>query len=459
MIQTSSYNWMSQDLTYWDDWECTYMNNVSIDQMKYEELAPTYTLISGWNTWITDTITHMLETPAGVISCGNSKVLLNGWDKSATVAWATRVEYMLDSSGNQINYFFQNANVVKTNSAITSVTNTEAKPVSGLTTATCVVYNTILYSTGSVIYSYDTITDTSSVALSTLNVGITIKNIYLYNDMLVITSTIGNDTVIYQAQFDGTAYEIYSTEVKQWITAVSATWDSGIVYWISNNRIFGFSGGQSQEIRFLWYNYLFWENFIGWSLAFKDGDLYIGYGTTIYTFGAKHAGRRNSITTKTIPTGTIQYITANYVHVQATTNYIYTNSSRYPNTWFTISLPYDMWVNGIEKSGLAMRVWYRLQTGTSIDLYVQTDEMQIDNTTNWTLIASITDTTKRNQYITLWEINAALAGDTWDSKWQEIRIKRVYNGGGWSSGLRYNTPRFYDLEFIHTQENERLKSA
>lgn len=122
---------------------------------------------------------------------------------------------MLDSSGNQINYFFQNANVVKTNSAITSVTNTEAKPVSGLTTATCVVYNTILYSTGRVIYSYDTITDTISVALSTLNVGITIKNIYFYNDMLVITSTIGNDTVIYQAQFDGTAYEIYSTEVKQ----------------------------------------------------------------------------------------------------------------------------------------------------------------------------------------------------------------------------------------------------
>ena len=33
------------------------------------------------------------------------------------------------------------------------------------------------------------------------------------------------------------------------------------------------------------------------------------------------------------------------------------------------------------------------------------------------------------------------------------------NGGGGTSGARDNTPRFYDLEFIHTQVNERLKSA
>ena len=63
---------------------------------------------------------------------------------------------MIDASGNQKNYFFQNANVQVTNAGITSVVNTEAKPVSGLTTASCVVYKTILYATGSIIYSYDT---------------------------------------------------------------------------------------------------------------------------------------------------------------------------------------------------------------------------------------------------------------------------------------------------------------
>ena len=58
-----------------------------------------------------------------------------------------------------------------------------------------------------------------------------------------------------------------------------------------------------------------------------------------------------------------------------------------------------------------MRVGYRLTTGTSIDLYIQTDEMIMDNTINWTLIGSITDTTKRNQYFTVGEINTALAND------------------------------------------------
>ena len=59
--------------------------------------------------------------------------------------------------------------------------------------------------------------------------------------------------------------------------------------------------------------------------------------------------------------------------------------------------------------------------------------MNVDSPSNWTLIASITDTSKRNQYIAVEEINTALANDGWSPDWQEFRIKRVYNGGGGSS--------------------------
>lgn len=448
MIQTASYNWISQDPNYGDDWECAYILDISTDKMKYEELAPNYA--QSHNLWVADTITHMLETPQGVISCWNSRVFLAWWDKSATVAWATRVEYMIDASGNQKNYFFQNANVQVTNAGITSVVNPEAKPVSGLTTASCVVYKTILYATGSIIYSYDTWADTIGTALSTLTNGVTVKHLYFYNDILVITCTLWSDTIIYQAQYNGTTYELISTEVKAGILCIWAVGDSGMVYWITTDRIFWFSGGQSKEIRFSW------DILFGGNLAFIDGDLLIWYGDKIYKWWAKHAWRRNWLTVRSCPLGTIEYITWRYLHVQFGTNYIYEWWWKYVNTWNTVSLPYDMWVNGIEKSNLALRVGYRLTTGTSIGLYIQTDEMIMDNTINWTLIGSITDTTKRNQYFTVGEINTALANDWWKPDWQEIRIKRVMNGGGGTSGARDNTPRFYDLEFIHTQVNERL---
>lgn len=46
--------------------------------MRYEELATTYTLIGSGSLGVADTITHMKETPAGLVSCGNSRVFLNG---------------------------------------------------------------------------------------------------------------------------------------------------------------------------------------------------------------------------------------------------------------------------------------------------------------------------------------------------------------------------------------------
>ena len=452
-IQTPAYNGMSQDLFYGDTGECAYMENISTDQMRYEELSTTYILISWGSLGVTDTITHMSETPAGLVSCWNSRVFLEGWDKSATVAGATRSEYAISTAWVLSHYFFTNASIIKTDSTITSASAPVVK-AAWLTTATCNVRDTILFTVGSIVYAYNTTTGTIATVLSTMKTWVTVKHMYFYNDMLVILTTFWNDTIIYQAQFDGTTYLLYSTEVKQGVTAISAVWDSGTLYWITSNRIFGFNGGVSQEIRFVGYASDFTEWFIGWSLAFKDGDLYIGYGTYIYIWWAKHAGRRNSFTKKTIPQGTIEWITGSYIHLKNSTNYIYTNSSKFPNTGYTISLPYDASIYGMEKTDLAIRVGYQLPSTTSIELYAQTDTMDMAGN-SWIKIADITDTTKRNQYIGVSEINTLL----WDANWQYIRFKRVFTSAWWSSWLRDYSPKFFDLEFIHSYTNERLKSA
>ena len=61
----------------------------------------------------------------------------------------------------------------------------------------------------------------------------------------------------------------------------------------------------------------------------------------------------------------------------------------------------------MEKTDLAIRVGYQLPSTTSIELYAQTDTMDMAGN-SWIKIADITDTTKRNQYIGVSEINTLL---------------------------------------------------
>lgn len=138
IIQTP-YNGMSPDRDYGSANECTYMENISTDDMRYEKLDNTY--ISIGNTGVTATINQMVEQGGGVISIGDTRVFLNSGDKSATVAGAKRVEV----TGDGVCYFFDNTNILQTNSAITLVTNTRSH-AGGTVTASVLIYNTILFS-------------------------------------------------------------------------------------------------------------------------------------------------------------------------------------------------------------------------------------------------------------------------------------------------------------------------
>lgn len=449
---TTPYNWISQDRDYWATWECTYMQDINVDDMRYEKLETGFTLITGWNTGVTDTINQMVEYGWWVISCWDAKVLLNGWDKSATVAGAKRLEI----TGDWVNYFFDNTNILQTDSGITSVTNTRSH--AGWTvTASVLIYKSILFSIGATIYSYDlTSLATAPASLATnipIITGSVVKYMYFYNDMLVIVTVKDTDTIIYQVQYWTGGYTIYSTEVKKGYICYGAIWDSGTVYWTTEYKIFGFQGGTSQELRYVWFGSDLSEGFF-WSspkLAFDKWILSIANGTTIYKYWIKKVGRKASLTVKTSPRP-IQAITGNFVHTQETTNYIYTTTTKYPNSGYRISLPYDAWVYWDDKSNLQFRVGYQLPTGTSITIGVMTDTMELVSPSTYTTVATITDTTKKRQYVTVWEINTALG----DSEWQSIRFKITLNGAGWSTWARTLTPKLFDIKCIHNDIKDEL---
>lgn len=453
-ILQAPYNWMSPDRDYWSANECTYMQDINVDYMKFEKLETWYALAH--TLWVADDINHMVEYAGWVISCWAARVFVNGWDRSATVAGAKRVEI----TGDWVNYFFDNTNILQTNSAVTSVTNTRSH-AGGTVTASVLIYKSILFAIWATIYSYDlTALATAPASLATnipIITGSVVKYMYFYNDMLVIVTTKDADTIIYQVQYTASGYVIYSTEVKKGFTCYWAIWDAGTVYWTTTDRIFWFQGGNSQELRYVWFSGSLVEWFF-WSspkLAFDKGILYIANWTTIYKFWRKHAGRRMALTTKTSPR-TILAITANYVHTQESTNYIYTIASTYPNSGYSISLPYDTWIYWDEKSNLQFRVGYQLPTGTSITIGVMTDEMELVSTSTYVTVATITDTTKQRQYVSVSEINTALQTASKNSDWQSIRFKRTLNGAGGSSWARTLTPRLFDIKAIHNEINDEI---
>ncbi len=445
---------MSPDRDYWSANECTYMQDISVDNMRFEQLDTTYASIG--DTWTTNTINQMVESGGWVISVGSSRVFVNTGDRSATVAGANRLEI----TGDGVNYFLDNTNILQTNSAVTSVTNTRSH--AGWTvTASVLIYKSILFSIGATIYSYDlTALWTAPASLATnipIITGSVVKYMYFYNDMLVIVTTKDSDTIIYQVQYTSTGYAIYSTEVKKGFTCYWAIWDSGTVYWTTSDRIFWFQGGNSQELQYVWFQSDLTAWFFGSSpkLAFDKGILYIANGSNIYKYGRKFAGRKNALTIRTF-WETIQAITWNFLHTQATTNKIYQISVRYPNSGYSISLPYDTWIYWDEKSNLQFRVGYQLPTGTSITIGVMTDEMELVSTSTYVTVATITDTTKQRQYVSVSEINTALQAASKNSDWQSIRFKRTLNGAGWSSGLRTLTPRLFDIKCTHNEINDEI---
>lgn len=114
-------------------------------------------------------------------------------------------------------------------------------------------------------------------------------------------------------------------------------------------------------------------------------------------------------------------ITGRYIQTQVTTNYIYTNSNKYPDSGFFITLPFDAGDYSEVKTDLKFRVGYQLKTGTSITIGVMTDLMEMTNKTTYADVVTLSDTSKRVSYISVQEILTALGSNT--PEWQYLRFK------------------------------------
>ena len=468
------YNGIAQDRFYWDNGECAYMENISNEQMRYATIEKWFALSSfpwpsTWATWLaTFTPNQMLDTPAWLITCGDSKVLFNSWDVSAVVAWAKRIEYKLDNSWWQTNYFITSTGVTTTNSWVTATiwgAATHPWTTSWTVTASCMVYNDILFARWSFICKYDSVTNvitslSSNIPILTWS---TVKYMYFYNDMVYIVTTYAGNTITYQVQYSSWGYGIYGTEKIEWEICTWAVWVWPIIYWTTSNKIYWFSWTSSQLIRFIWVNNSFDEAIFPTSSILVHNKWYIyigGNGTDIYVFWTKYQWRRQSLR-KITYTESIVWMTRsiwNSLYIatdwQSSLLYIRNNSDTYPNSGFYITLPFDGGDYSQVKTNLKFRVGYQLPTWTSIDIGVMTDAMEIASTTTYADLTTISDTTKRVSYIGVQEVLDALGSNT--PEWQYLIFKVTLNGGGWSSWARDNTPKFYDITPVYEESENNF---
>ena len=85
-----------------------------------------------------------------------------------------------------------------------------------------------------------------------------------------------------------------------------------------------------------------------------------------------------------------------------------------------------------------------------------TDEMELSSPSTYVTVATIIDTTKQRQYVSVSEINTALETASKNSDWQSIRFKKTLNGAGGSTWARTLTPKLFDIKCIHNEINDEI---
>lgn len=459
--------WIAQENFSWSQWQVAYLENINIDERKYMKLEQAFASPTAlWS--FNETINQMVETPNGVIQIWPTKTFLTGWDVSSTVAWGQRVEFFSDGASGQYNIIFQSANIYKTNSTITSTTSV-VHWVSATTTASCIDWNDVLFAKANVIYRVDVSLATPwtpTVEIDTIPAWSVILYMYMYNDVLMVVTRKYQDTIIWTCTYSSATskFVLYQQDPNIGIRALWAIGDSGNIYWVSNNTIYQFSGVKSQPLRKFGYtSWLVEKTISAPKLHFSNNTLYIADADVIYRFGSRTPWRGWYMRTSSF-TDNIQAITENYVHaLNGSTNRLYAYANWYRSTWFDISLPYDGWELGLDKSNLAFRASYQLPIGTytgtqcSIVIAVMTDYMEQVNSTVYVTVATITDSTKRSQTVTVNEINSALDTVWYSSDWNYIRFKITLNGGNELSSIMQKTPKFYWIRAIHNITNDDLK--
>lgn len=465
------YNWQTND-TFIPTGD-KYLSSVGIDPVlhpRYLELAPA---IFTNNTIATGAdITKIVELPSfNNIYLGTWNIYYNTTSKSATVLGTTYQDcsFLYDTAWALKVFVFDATNIIRMNADLTTKESSVAH-ATGDVTAVLWIDNKILYAVGSIIYQVDYTSSISNAFSSTLPTfsalpyGSIVKKLYAFNGILYIFTTIGSNTIIYQAILNSSnVYEINYKHTVEWVILRDMDWNWGDMYWvwqqigaISGSGLYQTSGVDSKKIQSVPFNSTVKCSFINSDyLAIIDWANYYRYGSSI----------------PWLPKAFIKLLTHSVSFTAISSEYLTTVRSgwnviqcglwgnTYQNTGEIISMPYDAWTIWTEKNLDVLIMPYELKagkTGASIQVQVQTNIMEFTNTwVNLVTINTLSDSVMLCRIDKL-EILTALGSNNPD--WQYMRFKVILNWWlpDWSSRSQYSPKVYQDIfisgEFINNAD-------
>lgn len=365
--------------------------------------------------------------------------------------WFSAIEYgwVDDTVTNQINYLFGQTVVKKCNYNCSSVLASPATAIWDTVTATAWHLTNILFSQKNKIYYYDSNSDTITL-WTTLEPWLRVKKIYSYSTSSIIVIWVKwNDTIIYEIEFTGWAYNILRKLPITGYKCIDAVWDGYSMYWTSREWIHQYQWGWSQLVRKVTFNSsdIAKLAYNKWLLLIADWQNYYRYWATKPWY--------TPILDKIVSDYSISAVDKDYV---ATFN----GTSRYYDQltagWYYLTntidlLPIDWGIYEIPKHDLTIRYGYinplfSSYTNTTdrceIQIQVKTDEIE-RNWTGWLTIHTNAEDTYGYKEISPQEIITAMESNWLKSEWGYLKIRIVEKSGDkpWTAYLK--TSKVFDI--------------
>lgn len=370
-----------------------YLSSSNIDPSsnpRYLEISAGLSTLNTYTT--TASFTEIIPLPQwALVYVWDNNVFWYSTERTSTI-WGTSYKnagWLYNSSGDLKVYVLDATNVYRMNADLSTKESTTAHAWSSIT-AMCQATNTLIYASGSILYQINNAWSIST-ALTTLPYWSTIKKLYYYNDILYIFSQNWPDTVIYQARYNGSSYEIIYWHTKEDISIYDMCGSGGKMYWLSNIWFYQTDGQDSQLIKKNTFTStarcsIYQDNFV----YIIDVVYIYRYGTNIPWF-PKPFVRLNEVVTTLTALNWITFAEARSSWSVRVMSFSWKNFN-----WEIVTIPYDAGMLWADKNLEVICFPYELKTTqwwsntwASIQVQIQTNLMELNNSVTFNNILTL----------------------------------------------------------------------
>lgn len=443
---TNFWAWISDDTDIWPENSVQDMEWIDIQSNeRYAKVDTAYNVVDDYSiasapVWFKNTTNGNFVSNLSIVTLAWSTLWIS-WS-----AWDWMASYWTWSSAEH--YFFERTQWVKKTAY--NGTSPTAFITSGYPTVNVAItaiwwhQANILFAKLNVVYFFSTWTSTTATAV-TLRPWTEVLHIHTINlDSIVLICKNWVQTIVYELEFTGWAYNIVSEMPNNDFTAIGAIGNAYDVFIIATDWIWQYQWRQFTHVKYItlsWsakVSYDKWPIIIDWS--------------NVYNFGKKKPGRNYSLrrTSKTV------HLVSNWVILENVSGWFktYAKSTAYKRTNTITLRPLDWGIYQTPKSELNYRIWFitpELNTPTPetdkcwIKIEVQTSEMKRDNSYLFVTVYESYD-----QIFDYIDINPNIVVDAlwaYSTQFGNVTTRITLYAGDeiWSTNLYLKTPKLYDV--------------